>query len=90
MVSDDEQAELRGELRSLEATIQRIRAEFRDMGDDLREPDEGPVAGRMAVEQQALLASLESRRNALRRRLAQRTSNDDGDGRRASTTIRGR
>ena len=79
MVSDDEKAELRRELRSLEATIQRIRAEFRDMGDDLREPDEGPVAGRMAVEQQALLASLESRRDALRRRLGQRTSNDDGD-----------
>ena len=79
MVSDDEQAELRRELRSLDATIQRIRAESRDMGDDLREPDEGPVAGRMAVEQQALLASLESRRDALRRRLGQRTSNDHGD-----------
>ena len=69
MTFDDERSALRGELSSLNETIREIRAELQELGDDLRQPDEGALAGRIAVEEQALLDRLERRRNEVRRLL---------------------
>jgi hypothetical protein len=70
MAGDGEQAIAR-DLQSLDTAIQRVRAEIRGLHEDLGDPAEGALAGRMAAEQEALLVELERQRDELRWRLGQ-------------------
>ena len=71
MATDEPEAALREELRTIDERLAELRQELEGLQDDLRDADDSAAAITLVEEQEALIETLETRRAQLARQLGE-------------------